>query len=259
MGHIRLGRLPRSQNWQQLIDLLGAPAPEVPTVAVATARGANQQLRRLRNDPSLGYCFWLLARLGSAARRPDFTESLAPLGLQADPTDSVPGFIAQVGERARTELERYPGSGPFGELASLALRRALTETVGTEGRSLFGSTLEDLERAFRRHAGPTAFGELSQRFFGDFLARTLRFYVDKELLLHVGPDQGIRNLAESDAFLTDLDRYARQSARIVEDFAADWYRKHDWQAEGAISHDEAQAFVAHALTKLRGELTEPQA
>jgi hypothetical protein len=240
-------------SWQVIVGLLGADRLDVPAVATATARAADRRLAALESDEAVAYCFWLLARLASASRR-DFADALRPVGLDARPTDSVIGFVAQVGDQVRDEVELHPESGPFGELASLALRRALTETVGTEGRSFFGGSVADLERAFLRHSTPARFGMLAHRFFGDFLARTLRFYVDKELPLRVGAGGGLIDIDRSESFVADLDHHARQSARIVERFAADWFSKHDREAQGAIGREDAQAFVAVALGKLRGEL-----
>lgn len=256
MGHIRLGYLPKTQAWGALFAQLDAPAVDAAGVAAATANAARARLFGLSDDPTLGYCFWLLARLAAASRRPDFVEAVADLGIAASKDDPVVGFIARVSDRVRDEVDRNPESGPFGDIAALALRRALTETVGTEGRSLFGSSLEDLERAVRRHATPARFGELAHRFFGDLLSRSLRFYVDKALPQRIGAGGGLATLAQGEQFIADLDRHARESARIVEEFAGDWYSLHDWQAGGAIGRDEAQGFVAHAMEKLRDELAE---
>ena len=254
MGHIRLGRLPKSLRWQGVVALLEQAPDDVPAVARATVWAAEERLRELARDPSLGYCFWLLTRLAAASREEDFAAATAALGLPTPDSDSALAFIAQVNERVRAELQRYPESGPFSELASLALRRALSETVGQHGRSLFGSSLEDVRQAFRGHATDARFGDLSRRFFGDFLARTLRFFVDKELSNTVGARRGLTDIGASGEFTAALDLYARQSARIMEQFASGWYGKHNWEARGAISREEAQGFVAVALRKLRMEL-----
>ena len=253
MGHTIVGRLPKSERWRVVVGLLHAPRLDAPAVAGATARAAERRLLELRGDPSLAYCFWLLTRLAGAARGPDFLAEVAALGIPARPDDTALQFVARVADRARVELDRYPESGPFGELASLALRRALTETVGAEGRSLFGSSLEDLEGAFRRHSSAAQFGEQATRYFGDFSARTLRFYVERELGHAVGGG-GLPSTAAAGDFAEALDRHARQSARIVEGFAAAWYSKKRWEREGAIPWEDARGFVAHALTKLRKEL-----
>jgi hypothetical protein len=230
--------------------LLAAPRLDVAAVASATAMAAERRLVELRRDPSLTYCFWLLVRMAEAARGPDFVEDTANLGIAVHPNDAALALIARTTDHARVELNHYPESGPFGEIASLALRRALTETVGTESRSLFGSSLEDLERAFRRYSSPAQFATLARRFFGDFYGRTLRYYVERELQNRIG-GEGFPTIADANAFADALDLHARETSRVVERFAADWYDKHHWEASGAIGRDETQAFVAHALTKLR--------
>ena len=254
MGHTIIGDLPKSQRWQVVATLLQSPEVDPADVAAATVAAAERRLVTLRRDPSLTYGFWLLTRLASAARGPDFLTDVAQLGVPAQPDDTVLTFIARVHDHARVELNRYPESGPYGEIASLALRGALAETVGTAGRSLFGSSLEDLEGAFRRHSTAAQFGELAHRYFTVVYARTLRFYVDRALSTSIRPGGGLASVADARAFGEALDRHARQSARIVERFGAEWFVKHHWGSDGAISREEAGRFTAHALTKLRKEL-----
>lgn len=254
MGHIRLGRLAKTHSWNRLAALLDLSAPDVEEVATTTAEGARQRLLELRTDPVLGYALWLLARVTTAARSDDFVGEASHLGLQLASSDSTLGVIARINELIRHEVERHPESGPFGEIASLALRRALVETVGLEQPALFGSTMADLQRAMRKHTTDRAFGDLSRRFFGDYLARTLKFYVDKELPFHIGNDSGFANVHANSLFLDELDVYTRQSAKIVESFAADWLSKHAFLTEGYLGREQAQAFAAHAMTKLHAEL-----
>lgn len=254
MGHIRLGRLPKTVRWRGVVGLLDHAPDDVPAVARATVVAAESHLRSLSRDPSLTYCFWLLVRLASATRKDDFTGALVRLGIDATRTDSAVGFVSLVNQRVRDEVVGNVASGPFGEIASLALRRTLLETIGQHGRSLFDSSVDDIHTAFRSHATPRQVGELSQRFFGDYLSRTLRFFIEKELSNSVGASHGLTTISDSTQFTEALDLYARQSARITRDFAADWYDKHRWEARGEISRDEVQAFVAVALAKLRAEL-----
>jgi hypothetical protein len=253
MGHTIVGRLPNYPRWQAVVAMLQWPELDAAAVAGATTWAAQDRLRQLRGDPSLTYCFWLLTRLASAARGPDFEAELAQLGLPAQRDESILQFIARVSDQTRVVLNRYPESGPFGEMAALALRHTLVETVGTQGRSLFGSSLDDLEEAFQRHGTASQFGELAQRFFGDFMARTLRFYVAHELPHAVGAP-GMASLTEAEAFSRALDRHTRETALLIEDFAARWYSRRRWLSEGMISQEEVAGFVAHALTKLRRDL-----
>ena len=73
----------------------------------------------------------------------------------------------------------------------------------------------------------------------------------------VRPRTGI--MLQEAGFTADLDRYARERARVVEVFAEEWWSKQDWLSGGAIGRDEAHGFVAHAVEKLQDALTEPVA
>src|SRR6266511_3002912 len=259
MGHLRLGRLPKTMRWNAVVGLLAAPDVDSLDVARATVEAAEDRLRGLASDPSLTHCFWLLTRITWAARGADFAGDLASLGIDVRPDDSAITFIARVNDRARDVVTHFPESGHFAELASLALRRALSETIGQQNLSLFSSSVEQIQEACRAYSTRAQFGVLARRFFGDLLARTLRSFVDRELSNHTGPGQGLSDLDASRRFAESLDLHARQSARIMEDFAGGWYAKRNWEARGEISRDEAQGFVAVALRKLRMELKREEA
>jgi hypothetical protein len=254
MGHLRLGRLPKSLRWQGVVALLSQTPSDVPALARATLAAAEGRFRSMANDPVVGYCFWLLSRVTYAARGPDFRSELESLGLSIGEHSSTLGFASHVANLVRGETARYPESGHAAELASLALRSALSETIGQAGRSLFGSSVDDLQAELRRYSTDRSFGIVSRRFFADIFARTLRSLVEREQSNFVGPGQRIKSIDDSQEFASALDLHARQSARIVEDFASGWYGKHNWESGGAISREEAQRFVAIAMRKLRMEL-----
>lgn len=255
MGHTIVGEFPKTQPWNRVFDLLQAPEVSPGLVADATVRAAGSRLSQLRGDESLTYCFWLLTRLATASRGPDFESETRRLGLDVQTSDHALALVAQVNDRARGELARFPESGPFSDIAINALRSSLTDTLGAQNYSLFGSSVEDLGSAFRRHSTAAQFGELATRFFGAFAAQTLRYYVDRALPAAISPTGGLRNLSDLTDFQAALDRHARDSAQIVEVYAAQWWVKHRGLHGEPISREEVRGFTAHALTKLRKELT----
>jgi hypothetical protein len=254
LGHNRLGRLPKTRRWVEVVELLDTAPEQTSAVASAVVEAADNRLRQLADDPALTYCFWLLTRITWAARGPGFLDDLSRLGIDAAPHSSALTLISQVTDRVREELSSYPSSGHFAEISSLSLRHALSETVGQQGPSLFDSSVEDAQRAFRTYSTRAGFGELAHRFFSDFLARTLRSFVDRELSNHIGGTSRLASVNQSLDFMQALDTHTRQSARIAEEFAGGWYSKHNWESKGEIARDEAQRFVANALRKLRTEL-----
>lgn len=254
LGHIRLGYLPKTHSWQQLVSLLDDATPEtVPTVASATIRAAEAELRRLAREPMLGYCVWLLTRVAWASRSSDFVSAIRELGIDAGPNTTAVKFIGQLVDRARAEVGQQSSSA-LSDLSVLALRQALGETVGVQPSGLFGSSLSDVQQAFRRYSGDTQFGALTKTFFANFLSRTLSYFVDKELANHLGTGKALGSVSASDQFLQSLDVYTRQSALITERFASEWYSKHNWASSGEVTREEAHGFASYALQKLRSEL-----
>ena len=148
MGHNRLGRLPKTRRWVEVVELLDTSPEQTSAVASAVVEAADNRLRRLANDPALAYCFWLLTRITWAARGPGFFDDLSRLGIDATPGSSALTFISQVTDRVREELSTYPSSGHFAEISSLPLPHSLSQTVGQQGPSLFDSSVDDVQRAF---------------------------------------------------------------------------------------------------------------
>lgn len=255
MGHVRLGRLPKTLRWRQVLALLDEPALDASAVARATTLAAEMRLRALSNDPTLVHCFWILTRLATAARQPDFAGALSEIGIEARQGEPILAFIARISDQVRDEAAAHPESGHFATLASLALRRALSETIGQHGRSLFESSVDDLQVALRHYAGDKRFGRMATLFFGDFFAGTLSSFVERELSNRTGASPGLTSLRDSQEFADALDRYVRESALIVEEFAGGWYGKNNWDSRGQIDLQDTAGFVGYAMRKLRMELT----
>ena len=82
MGHIRLGRLPKSKSWSKVFEVLKGDNINPGDLARATSIAAQQQFTALQKDQSINYCFWVLVRVVTAARTGDFSGELERLGVQ---------------------------------------------------------------------------------------------------------------------------------------------------------------------------------
>jgi hypothetical protein len=254
VGHNRLGRLPKTERWNTVVGLLTERPADASRIAAATLAAAEYQLRDLPRQPALSYCFWLLTRITWAARSDDFIGELGRLGVAVEGQTSTLAFISTLADHVRGALASDTESGVFADLAALSLRRALSETAGVQSRSLFGSAVEDIQSSLRLYSTKDQFGAVSQRFFGDFLARTLTYFVDYEIGRVSALRGGMASGTEARTTRDAIDLHARQSARIVRDFAGGWYSKHNWESQGPISREQSDRFVAYALRKLRMEL-----
>lgn len=252
MGHIRLGRLPRTRNWDQVVSLIssGGGAAEIALAAMWASRNG---LKVGAADPTLIYSTWLLMQIPLAAKGSNFSEELRKRGLDVSQqptlmevvgafTDAVDAYTSQQGERS-----------DLGEMAQLSAVESLTKLAGEKTRSLFGATPEDVQGALKSFSTTKEFSTLGRDFFARLLRRYLTYFLSRELSNHVGGGHRFANIQEHIEFNRALDLYCRQAVRIVKEFAGGWFSKANY--EGGIDQDKAGNFAYVALKKIRAELS----
>ncbi len=124
MGHIRLGRLPRTRKWQQVVALLEEAAP-VDGIAAASADAAEAGIRQAISDPALSHSFWLLTQIPLAARSPDLAASLERLGLQVGPEPTLMDVVGAFSQTVDQHVGRVGGRTDLGEMAQHAAAESL--------------------------------------------------------------------------------------------------------------------------------------
>jgi hypothetical protein len=244
MGHIRLGNLPRTRKWQQVIALLDSGAA-TDQVAAATLDASKQGLEEAAHDPALTYSFWLLTQLPLCARKSDYSEELRKLGVSVT---SDPGLLDLVGAFTDSVDAHIRGTGgrtDLGEMAQMGAAESLTSTLRQQTESLFGTTPADVQRELASLATPKNFSLLARDFFSRLSERYLTYFLSREL-------SNNRTVAENRQFREALSLHCKQASKIVEQFAGGWYSKANY--EGGITPRKAANFVHVALKKLRAEL-----
>lgn len=250
MGHVRLGRLPKNAQWNEVVRLL-AEGAGVDAIARASAKAAQDGFDAARNDAGLLETFYLLTILPSAARDSSYADALREdLDLDATPSllTLASRFASAVDDRMAEERTR----SDIGEMAVLAAVQTIVEVVGNELPQLFEPEPRDLERALATFATERRFGVLARGFFTRFTERYLRFYLDRAIASHVGPHRRLPTASDRQRFDDALRRHCFETARIVETFAGEWMSKHRWQ--GGITREKARGFIGHAFTKLGTDL-----
>ncbi|MBN9521364.1 hypothetical protein J0H58_23055 [bacterium] len=251
MGHNRLGTLPATREWLDVVGHL-ADGASAAVVAGATSRAAVTGLRRGEGDPGVARAVFLLARTALAARRDDFAAALAADGVHVPPDLSVFDLAAGLAAAAAAPDPAAPGPrSDLGEMARLAAAETLTALVGDHAADLFpgGAEVHDAVRGFTTR---NVFAALAHDFFARFARRFLLYHLGRELSHHVGGAGRFADPAAHAAFVADLDAHCREAAVIVRDYAGGWYDKNRFQQ--GVNREKARGFTAYALGKLRKEL-----
>ncbi len=137
MGHVRLGKLPRTRAWGQVVALLDEGAA-VPQVAAASGAAAQATLRLAPNDPGFVHAFWLLTQLPLAARSAHYLAELRRLGFTLAGAPGLSDLAAAAGAAMDTHLTAGKQRSDLGEMAQAdyagRVRRKGARAEGSSGR-----------------------------------------------------------------------------------------------------------------------------
>jgi len=252
MGHIRLGVLPKTRKWRQVVDELRLGG-NVEAVAASASVASEASLQGASNDPAFLHGFWLLTQIPLAARGPNFAGDLRRLGLQVADQPGLMDVVGAVSDAVDRYAREQGGRTDLGEMAQMAAVESLTAIVGPTLPSLFGPGPAEVQRAIGRLAVGDRFSALAREFFARLTQRSLDYYLSRELNRHIGGGERFGDDVARAQFDDALYRHCREASRIIEAFAGGWYGKNVYQGDG-LTPDAVRKFAPVAFKKIRAEL-----
>ena len=259
MGHTRLGKLPKSQKWQDLVSRIAgmsggalSAASYVEAIAAQTLEASRQGLDNAKHDSGVLYAFYLLTQVTLASRSANWEEALARHEIHLTSDSTIFDLTSEIQAAVDRHVSRsFSGATDLSEMAQQSVGEALMSL--SEGRTvdLFGGDSDAVRKAVRSLSTKKGFGQLGQRFFGRFVGRFLNFYLSRATAAALGGPR-LPELADVAEFNEALQIHCDQSARIVRDFCGEWYSKTTY--EGGINPENASRFLAVAVRKLSSEL-----
>ena len=254
MGHIRLGNLPRTRKWQQVVSLIegGARAPQI---ANATIAAAEKALELAAKDKGLVETVWLLTQLPLAAQNDNFAHALQSSGLDVSDSPGLMEVIGAFSDAVDKKMANNCGRTDLGEMAQMAASETMIQIIEPRTQSLFGTTPDDVKNAFSSIATNRQFGLFARDFFAQLTNKCLDYFVSRAIHDHVGEGRRFRTLAQQGEFTKALGIHSREASKIVGDFSGGWFSKTNWE-KGGISRQDAEGFAHVAMNKIVAELKE---
>ncbi len=250
MGHIRLGRLPKTHRWQQVIDFIEVGA-DSSSVADASFNAIQKGLEQGADDPGLHYAFYLLSHITYAAREENLGQALQNIGLDVADNPSLLEISTLFTEAVDDYMRAKGGKTDLSEIAQMTASETLMQLANENTVNLFSQSL-DVQAALKKCSTNVGFGNFARTYFSNLLNRYIKYYLSRELPNHLGQDKRFKNLDQLENFNHALEHHCHQASLIVEKFAGGWYSKHHWQ-EG-ITLPKTRNFVQYSFKKLKDEL-----
>lgn len=254
MGHVRLGDLPHTRKWQQVIALIEGGAGTA-QIANATITAAEKGFKLMGEDKGLVETIWLLTQLPLAAKSDDFGQALQNCGLEVSDSFGLMEVIGAFSDSIDKKMANNGGRTDLGEMAQMAASETITQVIGNSIQSLFGTTTDDVKRGFSRFATNKQFSFFARDFFSRLTNKCLDYFVSRTVANHVGDGRRFRTLAQQGEFTRALGTYSREASKIVEAFSGGWFTKTNWEKNG-ISRQDAAGFAHVTMKKIVTELKE---
>jgi hypothetical protein len=256
MGHTRLGKLPRTRKWREVIDLIAAGADAV-QVAEATLKVAEKAFsyKSVSEDDGFNEAVWLVTQLGLCAKTADPLQHLRDHGVDIGLSPTLPELMASMSESMDDAVDRGGVRSDLAELSHRALVHAVGTTLGPKlDGQLFGMSPEVFSGALADLRKPREFAQLSRSFFSRLTRECMDYYLSQTLNTHVGDGQRFASTNEKAQFDEALATHCREASKIVEQYSGDWFSKHRFQEDGSISRDSVRGFASWAMRKMTDEL-----
>ena len=254
MGHIRLGDLPRTRKWQQVVALIEGGAGTA-QLANATITAAEKGLNLAAADKGMVETIWLLTQIPLAARKDNFTEALRDAGLKVSDNPSLLEIVGSVSDAVDRRLANNGGRTDLGEMAQMAATETISQVIGSRLPSLFGPTPEAVQGQFSKLATNKQFSAFARDFFSRLTTKCVDYFLSRAMAENVGEGKRFATLAQQSEFSKALETHCREASKIVEEFSGGWFSKTNWEQKG-ITREKAEGFAHIAMKKLVAELKE---
>jgi len=249
MGHTRLGSLPRTKKWREVVNLLTSQS-DLSKVTGAIIDASHKAFSKLSKDDGLDLTFWLITQVPLAAKKEDFSAALESLDIYAPKNPGIFETIASFNECVERTLRLKGRSSDLAAMALAAASEGFISIVSEKSEGLFGRTSDEVKRAFASLSKPYEFEQISREFFSRFTNRYMNYFLSRELSNHLGKGKRFNDLIDYDNFENALTVYCWEVTKIIEDYSRDWYGKS--LAEG-FTRKKTSGFLYSVFEKIKDE------
>ena len=253
MGHERVGALPRTKKWRdvvaQMSDFSGS---EVDAAAIASAILLNvkSQFSKIHSDNSVIAAFQFLVALAKSGSSEQLSGSSFLPSIDLEVSSTPLKIIGQL----RSWVVAQDGSREYADIATKASADAIS--LWSASQSMQGNLFTspgDPREIWERANNAAGFCEISRLFFSKFTERYLNYFLEREASASMASvterDQLAYTLRDH---IDGVSKFAFETSRITQSFAAGWFNNH--ARNRYPSKEESRGFLNVAFGKMREEL-----
>lgn len=251
MGHERIGFLPHTKQWNQIVEELSnysVGETSATAIATRTLEAVRTTYAKMPYDESVIKALSFLTTLVFSAKQEDQVAFLNENGYTVDSNMSLISLMMSAKQYIVTET----GSLEVNKIARDAAMQAIIgyqKAHETNQLTLFSDSTQCV---WSNVGSGAAFCEMARTFFAAFTERQLRYYIERTAASSIDDYDLLQRfnyqLASQTKAIAD---HTFEISKLTESFAAGWYNKN--AVDSLPSAKQVEGFLGHAFGKLREE------
>lgn len=253
MGHERVGFLPKTKRWRQIVNSIAATSDfntkASAVIAAQTMRNVACRFKRMHDDPGVQAAFGYLLAL-----------ALHNLPLEekqlASPNSTLEGnpSPARITQRLHEWIWSHASSQEYAELAYRAASDAIAEWSSncSVQQSLFQSETNSKD-IWGKASNGSGFCSVSRSFFAHFTEHYLLYFLEREASSVIESWQEREQFTVSiEEHIDSISKHAFETSKITQSFSAGWFNKYARLMRP--TDKQISGFLAIAFNKIYEEL-----
>ncbi len=258
MGHQRLGKLPASKKWREIVAYLADENASVAELADRIVDACDGSLAKASKDPAFQQALHLLCLLPQAARADNLQVGLAQIGVAVPDnpsrTDIIVGFEKAIEKAQRSSNHGVTDLSEMAKQAGIAaLNSILQQPAPAPQLGFWDEPKSDTHRILDHSATPDGFGNLAQEFFVNLASHNIKYFMHRELPKHLGTEGTSPFVSDMSLFDRNVDKHCREASYIMRPFARDWNANILYNKGTSIDKKALSGFAHVAMNKMRKE------
>jgi hypothetical protein len=245
MGHVRLGRLPKNKTWEGILDCLNMPESSLEDIIRVSLREIKKVFIESKVTDNLARCFGIYATLAEASRSSGFDNALQGLGIDTSTQSSGIRLLDSISSLAE-DRDRIT---ILDQIAVDSFRETMLSVIEDSSTSLFGCTIDTVQKAFKQYSTPVQIGKLGHQYFSTYIYKAISYALDKELANCMQENGRFRHTRDIQEFHAGVRQYCFEMGRYVEGYSADWYSKHLFHCD-ISDQQKVKDFTSYAMNKM---------
>jgi len=253
MGHERVGILPRTKPWIEVLNQIEEfpTSKNIEDVAEQTIRNVRYRFKDIEQDRGVHAAFKFLVLLSHSGKFENPSEHLSSKGIELPEKFSPIKLAKAVNEWTDNHIDSHE----YGAVAKQAAIDAISEWYDeheTQQVNLFTSDINP-SKVWKEASDGAGFCELSRLYFSNFTESYLKYFLEREA------SASLNSVSDRDRFnqelehhIEDISKHAFETSKITQSFAAGWFNKN--AKDTPPSDKEIKGFLSFAFKKMRDEL-----